>query len=229
MTPGCPGTGGAHAIKGDRRTRRGTRRSPRRGPRRRQRILSRQGRGAGRAGEAPGDEGKRLIGRATERGAGVGPKVVLPHGLRLNLIQGPNTLCLIASLLRKVSDQELGRERTMHGNSSRVSIFAFVISAALLSGCGGESKDKDDVMGQILTECQLDAHGVMENSPLVGEKKRFALGAYVEECLKGSGLQPLDIVQGDTTCFEAPQATDDAKGFIKPLQKCWKNTKASKK
>jgi hypothetical protein len=117
----------------------------------------------------------------------------------------------------------------MHRNSSRLSIFAFIIGTALLSGCGGESKDKDDVMGQIFTECQLDAHTAMENSPLAGEKKRFALGAYVEECLKGSGLQPLDIVQGDTTCFEAPQATDDAKGFIKPLQKCWKNPKSSKK
>jgi hypothetical protein len=128
----------------------------------------------------------------------------------------------------EISDQKFGG-RTMHRNSSRVSVFAFIISGALLSGCGGESKDKDEVMGQIFTECQMNAHTAMENSPLTGENKRFALGAYVEECFRASGLQPLDIAQGDTTCFEAPQPTDDTKGFVKPLQKCWKNPKSSKK
>jgi hypothetical protein len=120
-------------------------------------------------------------------------------------------------------------ERIMHYILRRASIFAFIMSAALLSACGDASKDKDEVMGQIFTECQMNAHTAMENSPLTGEKKRFALGAYVEECFRGSGLQPLDIAQGDTTCFEAPQPTDDTKGFVKPLQECWKNTKSPKK
>ncbi|MGO9427499.1 hypothetical protein [Rhodoblastus sp.] len=115
----------------------------------------------------------------------------------------------------------------MHPKSAQVSAFAFIMSAAMLSGCGGEQKD--EMMGQIFTECQLNAHTAMEISPLTGEKKRFALGAYVEECLNGSGLQPSDIAQGDATCFESPQPTDDVKGFIKPLLKCWKNPKASKK
>ena len=115
----------------------------------------------------------------------------------------------------------------MPHKSAQVSTFALIMSAALLSACGGESKD--DVMGQIITECQLNAHTAMENSPLTDEKKHFALGAYVEECLRESGLQALDIPQGDATCFEAPRSTDDTKGFVKPLQKCWKNTKSSKK
>lgn len=114
----------------------------------------------------------------------------------------------------------------MHHLLGRASTFALIMSTALLSACGDASKD--EAMARIFTECQLNAHTSMENSPLAGEQRRFAIGAYVEECFKGSGLQPLDTARDDATCFEAPQPGEDAKGFIKPLQKCWKNPKSSK-
>jgi hypothetical protein len=108
-------------------------------------------------------------------------------------------------------------------------MLAFIMSAALLSACGDSQKDKDDVMGGIISECQMNAHTNMEDASNAGGKKHFALGAYVEKCLREGGLQPVEIAQGDTTCFEAPESTDDVKGFIKPLQKCWKRTGSSKK
>lgn len=110
--------------------------------------------------------------------------------------------------------------------SALISAFFFMGSAALLSGCGGESKD--EMIGGIITECQLNAHGAMEALDLTDEKKHFALGEYVEQCLKGNGLQPSNVAQADGSCFEAPKSTEYGKGFIKPLQKCWKKINSSK-
>jgi hypothetical protein len=45
--------------------------------------------------------------------------------------------------------------------------------------------------------------------------------------MKEGGLQPLNVTQGDNACFETPTSTEDGKGFIKPLQKCWKNKRSS--
>jgi len=114
----------------------------------------------------------------------------------------------------------------MYHNSAQISAFVFMLSAALLSGCG--SGANDEVIGQIMTDCQLNAHNAMETSPLSDEKRHFAIGENVERCLRESGLQPSNVAQGDESCFETPKSTEDGKGFIKPLQKCWKNIKSSK-
>ncbi len=110
----------------------------------------------------------------------------------------------------------------------RASMIALAIGAVSLSACG-EAKDNDVAMGQIFTDCQLDAHGAMESSPLTAEKRRFTIGANVEECLKANGLQPAPSAPGDADCFEAPAPADGGKGFFKPLRKCWINTRAPKK
>ncbi|HMK89759.1 MAG TPA: hypothetical protein VK446_09030 [Methylocystis sp.] len=99
-------------------------------------------------------------------------------------------------------------------------------SLTLLSGCEGEGGDP--AMGQIMMDCQLNAHNALETSTLSDEQRHFAVGEQVEHCLKEMGLQPLSAAGNDATCFEAPNSPDDGKGFIKPLQKCWKNPKASK-
>jgi len=114
----------------------------------------------------------------------------------------------------------------MPSKSVQISGFVFLASLALLAGCSKEAKD--DVMGQIITDCQLSAHSAMETSNIADEKRHSALGAFVEKCLKESGLQPSDVSKSDSSCFEAPTSAEDGKGFIKPLQKCWKNTRASK-
>jgi hypothetical protein len=106
-----------------------------------------------------------------------------------------------------------------------MSFIVMITSIALLSGCGREAKD--EVMGQIITDCQLTAHSAMETLPLTDERKHFAIGEYVEKCMKEGGLQPLNVTQGDNACFETPTSTEDGKGFIKPLQKCWKNKRSS--
>ena len=110
----------------------------------------------------------------------------------------------------------------MHHKPTRLSAFVIVGSAALLSGCGSEPKD--EVMGQIITDCQLGAHTALEGSTLTDEKKHFALGEFVERCLKENGLQASNA----ESCFEIPKSTEDGKGFIKPLQKCWKHSKSLK-
>jgi hypothetical protein len=114
----------------------------------------------------------------------------------------------------------------MHRYSTKISALFFLTSITLLSGCSKE--EKDDVMGQIITDCQLTAHGGMEASPLADEKKHYAIGVFVEKCLKEGGLQPLNIAKDDNLCFEAAPSPEDGNGFIKPLQKCWKNTRSSK-
>jgi hypothetical protein len=110
----------------------------------------------------------------------------------------------------------------MRHDSILIAAFVLAGSAALLSGCGSESKDS--AMGEIITECQMNAHGSLEGTELNDEKKHFALGEYVEKCLRRNGLEPLD----DPSCAEAPQSAEDGKSFIKPIQKCWKSTKGSK-
>ncbi len=114
----------------------------------------------------------------------------------------------------------------MHHHSTKLSVLVFVTGVFLLSGCGREAKD--DVMGQIITDCQLAGHSAMETSPLTDERKHFAIGEYVEKCMKEGGLQPSALPEGDNSCFEAPTSSEDGKGFIRPLQKCWKNTRSSK-
>ena len=114
----------------------------------------------------------------------------------------------------------------MQLGTARISAYVLITSAVLLSGCGGESKD--ELMGQIITDCQLNAHSAMETQDMTDEKKHFAIGQLVERCLRQGGLQPLSATQGDTSCFEAPNSTEDGNGFIKPLQKCWKNPKSPK-
>jgi hypothetical protein len=114
----------------------------------------------------------------------------------------------------------------MHPNSTQIFAFMFMASIALLSGCGSESKD--EVMGNIITDCQFNAHNAIDTAPLNDEKKHFVIGDKVERCLKEKGLQPIQDAQVDGACFETPTSTENGKGFIKPLQKCWKNSKSSK-
>ncbi len=114
----------------------------------------------------------------------------------------------------------------MHLQAARKSAFILIMSAALLSGCGKETKD--DALGQIITDCQLNVHGDMETSTLPDEKKHFAIGGAVEKCLKASGLQPVEVAQGDNSCVETPSTPENGAAFIKPLQKCWKNARSSK-
>jgi hypothetical protein len=114
----------------------------------------------------------------------------------------------------------------MYHNSAQIAGFVFILSATLLSACG--SGEKDEALGQIITDCQMAAHNATADSPLTDEKKHFAIGEHVERCLKEGGLQPSNVTQGDESCFETPKSTEDGKGFIKPLQKCWKYIKSSK-
>jgi len=115
----------------------------------------------------------------------------------------------------------------MSKKSAQLSAFVLIwMSAALLSGCGGESKDAK--LGQIFMDCQLSAHSALEASTatLTDEQRHFALGASVENCLKESGLKPASADGGE--CLESPQSPEDGKAFVKPIQKCWQNLKASK-
>jgi hypothetical protein len=114
----------------------------------------------------------------------------------------------------------------MYHNSAPITAFVFMAIAVILSGCGSEKKD--EVLGLIIIDCQLNAHNAMDSSPLTDEKKHFAIGEYVERCLKENGLQPFNVKQGDESCFETPKSTEEGKGFIKPLQKCWNNVRSSK-
>ncbi|HYA79839.1 MAG TPA: hypothetical protein VED87_02770 [Methylocystis sp.] len=116
----------------------------------------------------------------------------------------------------------------MRKKSAQLSAFALLLSAALLSACGGESKDPK--MSQIFTDCQMSAHSELEASTASqsDEQRHFALGASVEKCLQANGLAPLsDAQSGD--CYEAAQTPEEGKGFVKPMQKCWTNPKAAKK
>ncbi|HXY57041.1 MAG TPA: hypothetical protein VEH76_00505 [Methylocystis sp.] len=116
----------------------------------------------------------------------------------------------------------------MRKKSAQLSASIFMLSATLLSGCGGESKDAR--LSQIFTECQLSAHTELEASTatLNDEQRHFALGASVEKCLKNSGLQPLnDAKSGD--CYETPENPEDGAGFVKPMQKCWATAGTAKK
>ncbi|MEF3367591.1 hypothetical protein V3H18_13710 [Methylocystis sp. 9N] len=114
----------------------------------------------------------------------------------------------------------------MYHKPARMCGFVFVSSAILLSACGGG--EKDETLGRLITECQMAAHYAMTDSSLTDEKKHFAIGEYVERCLKEGGLQPVSDTQGDESCVEKPRSSEDGKTFIKPLQKCWKNLKSSK-
>lgn len=109
---------------------------------------------------------------------------------------------------------------------AQTSRFVFMLSFSLLSSCGSEKKD--EALGRMITDCQMAAYHAMADSPLTDEKKHFALGEYVERCLKEGGLQPSTGTQGDESCFETPKSTEGGKGFIKPLQNCWKNPKSFK-
>jgi hypothetical protein len=110
----------------------------------------------------------------------------------------------------------------MAHKTAHVSAFGLMLGAVLLSACGRDSKD--EVMGQLITDCQLRAHSALEGSTLSDEKKHFALGLFVERCLKENGLQASNAA----SCFETPKSTEEGEGFIKPLQQCWKNTRSSK-
>jgi hypothetical protein len=114
----------------------------------------------------------------------------------------------------------------MFHKSALASACVLLASTALLSACGSESKD--EVLGGIITECQLNAHGLLEGLDLTDEKKHFALGEHVEQCLRKSGLQPSNLTQADGSCLETPKSAEDGKGFVKPLQKCWERIKSSK-
>jgi hypothetical protein len=114
----------------------------------------------------------------------------------------------------------------MRHESTRIAAFLVIVSAGLVAGCGQGAKD--DLVGQIITDCQLSAHSAMEGTVLTDEKKHFALGALVEKCLKESGLQPSGLSGRDDSCVEVPKSTDEGQEFTKPLQKCWRNTRSSK-
>ena len=110
----------------------------------------------------------------------------------------------------------------MRHKRTELAAFGLTLCVAALSGCGKDAKD--EAMGQLITDCQMRAHSAMENSTLSDEKKHFALGAFVERCLKENGLQASD----SASCFEPSKSSEEGAGFIKPLQQCWKNTRSSK-
>jgi hypothetical protein len=114
----------------------------------------------------------------------------------------------------------------MYSNSSKIFAFMLMVDVTFLSGCGSGSND--EVMGNIIMDCQFSAHNAIDAAPFNDEKKHFVIGENVERCLKEKGLQPIHDASVDSACFEASTSTENGKGFIKPLQKCWKNSKYSK-
>jgi hypothetical protein len=113
----------------------------------------------------------------------------------------------------------------MYPNSAKIFAYIFIASITFLSGC--ESGSKDEVMGNIIMDCQFSAHNAIDAAPFNDEKKHFVIGENVERCLKGKGLQPIQDDRVDGACFETPMSTENGKGFVKPLQKCWKISKSS--
>jgi hypothetical protein len=83
----------------------------------------------------------------------------------------------------------------MYPNSAKIFAYIFIASITFLSGC--ESGSKDEVMGNIIMDCQFSAHNAIDAAPFNDEKKHFVIGENVERCLKEKGLQP---IQDDRNC-----------------------------
>ena len=114
----------------------------------------------------------------------------------------------------------------MYPNSAKIFAFMLMVGITFISGCGSGSKD--EVMGNIIMDCQFSAHNAIDAAPFNDEKKHFVIGENVERCMKENGLQPIQDAQVDGACFETSTSAENGNGFIKPLQKCWKNRKSSK-